>query len=166
MPPLWWATRGHHGHVAARLLAEPNLDVNAVGQFQASIPDRSTSLHHAVQGQRLPILRLLLTERRLDPNITDRLRRTPLGWAASQGNSEVVELLLARPDIQVNAVERGEQPPLWLAARGGQSGSAASLARRYQSRTGYPSATALGFHQRRPPGYCDATTCRGRAIEC
>lgn len=93
--PLWWATRGHHDHVAARLLAEPNLDVNAVGQFQASIPDRSTSLHHAVQGQRLPILRLLLTERRLDPNITDRLRRTPLGWAASQGNSEVVELLLA-----------------------------------------------------------------------
>ncbi|KAF7159472.1 hypothetical protein CNMCM5623_004810 [Aspergillus felis] len=41
-------TRGNDNHVAARLLAEPNIDINAVGQFKQPLPDRSTSLHHAV----------------------------------------------------------------------------------------------------------------------
>lgn len=43
--PLWWATRNDHDDVAARLLAKQNIDVNAVGQFEAPEPDRSTSLH-------------------------------------------------------------------------------------------------------------------------
>ncbi|EAW13525.1 uncharacterized protein ACLA_055730 [Aspergillus clavatus NRRL 1] len=43
--PLWWATRNDHDDVAARLLAKPNIDVNAVGQFEAPEPDRPTSLH-------------------------------------------------------------------------------------------------------------------------
>jgi ankyrin repeat protein len=32
--PLWWATRGNYENVAARLLAEPNADINTVGQFE------------------------------------------------------------------------------------------------------------------------------------
>jgi ankyrin repeat protein len=114
--PLWWATRDNYEHVAARLLAEPNADINAVGHFERPLPDRSTSLHHAVQGRSDLIIRLLLMEKSLDPNILDHQGRTPLGWAACQGDVETVEWLLTRRAIQVNAVNQNEQPPLWLAA--------------------------------------------------
>jgi ankyrin repeat protein len=117
--PLWWATRRHHNRVAERLLEEPNPAVNAVSQFETPDPDRSTSLHHAVQGRSMPIIGKLLAVRTLDPNVTDHLKRTPLGWAASEGDVEMVRLLLSRPDVLVNAGEPDEQPPLWLAAARG-----------------------------------------------
>ncbi|GFG19250.1 ankyrin repeat protein [Aspergillus udagawae] len=117
--PLWWATRRNHNRVAARLLAEPNADVNAVGQFERPLPDRSTSLHHAVQGRATLIVRLLLMEKGLNPNVVDLQGWTPLGRAALQGDVRTVELLLTRRDIQVNATMQSEQPPLWLAARHG-----------------------------------------------
>jgi hypothetical protein len=74
--PLWWATRGNYEHVAARLLAEPNADINTVGQFENPLP---TVLHHAVQGRSDLIIRLLLMEKSLDPNILDHQGQTP--WA-------------------------------------------------------------------------------------
>lgn len=116
--PLWWATRRRHYRVAERLLEEPNSVVNTIGQFGTPDPDRSTSLHHAVRGQSMPIIGRLLAVRGLDPNITDHLKRTPLGWAASEGDVETVRLLLTRPDVSVNA-RADEQPPLWLAAARG-----------------------------------------------
>jgi ankyrin repeat protein len=115
--PLWWATRRNHKPVAARLLAEPDVDVNAVGQFERPLAERSTSLHHAVKHRAKLIIRLLLMETSLDPNVTDHQGWTPLALAASQGDVKTVEWLLARRDIQVNAAD--EQPPLWLAARHG-----------------------------------------------
>jgi ankyrin repeat protein len=117
--PLWWATRGNHIHVAARLLAEPNVDINAISQFERPLPDRSTSLHHAVRGRATLIIRLLLMEKSLDPNVVDHRGWTPLGRAARQGDVRTVEWLLGRRDIQVNAITQSEQPPLWLAARHG-----------------------------------------------
>jgi ankyrin repeat protein len=102
--------------VAARLLAEPNADINTVGQFETALPDRSTSLHHAVQGRSDLVIRLLVMEKSLDPNILDHQGRTPLGWAACQGDVDTVEWLLTRRGIQVNAANQNEQPPLWLAA--------------------------------------------------
>jgi ankyrin repeat protein len=102
--------------VAARLLAEPNADINAVGQFERRLPDQSTSLHHGVQGRSKLIIRLLLLEKSLDPNVPDHQGRTPLGWAACQGDVETVEWLLTRRGIQVNAANQNGQPPLWLAA--------------------------------------------------
>ncbi|KAF4237524.1 hypothetical protein CNMCM8980_002427 [Aspergillus fumigatiaffinis] len=117
--PLWWATRRRHTCVAEQLLEEPNVAVNAIGKFGTPDPDRSTSLHHAVQGRLMVIIVKLLAVRALDPNVTDHLKRTPLGWAASEGDVEMVRLLLTRPDISVNAGELDEQPPLWLAAARG-----------------------------------------------
>jgi ankyrin repeat protein len=102
--------------VAERLLEEPNPAVNAVSQFKTPDLDRSTSLHHAVQGRLTLIIGKLLAVGSLDPNVTDHLKRTPLGWAASEGDVETVRLLLTRPDVAVNAGEPDEQPPLWLAA--------------------------------------------------
>ncbi|GIJ91861.1 hypothetical protein Asppvi_010836 [Aspergillus pseudoviridinutans] len=116
---LWWATRRNNTRVAARLLAEPNVDINAVGQFERPLPDRSTSLHHAVRGRANLIIRLLLREKSLDPNVVDHQGWTPLACAARQGDVKTVEWLLARPDIQGNASKQNEQSPLWLAARHG-----------------------------------------------
>ncbi|KAF4232405.1 hypothetical protein CNMCM8980_004881 [Aspergillus fumigatiaffinis] len=101
--PLWWATRGNHRHVAARLLAEPNVNINAVGQLEGT---RSTSLHHAAQGQATLIIRLLLMEKSFDPNVADHQGWTPLGWAVREGDVKTVEWLLGRPDIQVNATKK------------------------------------------------------------
>ncbi|KAH1581818.1 hypothetical protein KXX44_002345, partial [Aspergillus fumigatus] len=46
---------------------------------------------------------------------------TPLCWAASQGDVEMVDLLLTRPEIRINGVEGEEVPPLCLAAREGHT---------------------------------------------
>ncbi|KAF7183608.1 hypothetical protein CNMCM7691_003887 [Aspergillus felis] len=119
--PLWWATGGHHYKVAARLLDEPDVDVNAVSRIERPLPDRSTSLHHTVQGRDMSIIRRLLTKETLDPNVADHQKWTPLGWAADQGDVETVELLLTRPNIQVNGLEHKEAPPLCLAARRGHT---------------------------------------------
>lgn len=80
--------------MAKQLLEEPNLAVNAVGQFETPDLDQSTSLYHAVQGRSTPIIGKLLAVGSLDPNVTDHLKRTPLGWAASKGDVETVRLLL------------------------------------------------------------------------
>jgi ankyrin repeat protein len=118
--PLWWATRGRPSRVAKRLLEESNAAVNAVGRFETSrYRDRSTSLHHAVQARVTETVRKLLAVRALNPNVSDHQKWAPLCWAASQGDVEMVELLLTRPDIRVNGVERKEAPPLCLAAREG-----------------------------------------------
>ncbi|GIJ84937.1 hypothetical protein Asppvi_003792 [Aspergillus pseudoviridinutans] len=117
--PLWWATRCRNDGVAARLLAEPNVDVNAIGHHlrRPGYMDRSTSLHHAVQARAIGIIRQLLAVTNLNPNVTDHLKRTPLGWAAMEGDVQTVELLLTRSDVLVNT-GGGEQTPLWLAATG------------------------------------------------
>ncbi|GFF57805.1 hypothetical protein IFM51744_09338 [Aspergillus udagawae] len=119
--PLWWATRNQHDEVAARLLAEAYVDVNTVSRIERPLPDRSTSLHHTVQGRNVSIIRRLLTKETLDPNVVDEQKWTPLGWAADQGDVETVELLLTRPNIQVNGLEHKEAPPLCLAARRGHT---------------------------------------------
>ncbi|KAH2484067.1 hypothetical protein KXV28_003703 [Aspergillus fumigatus] len=119
--PLWWATQNRHDELAALLLAEPNVDVNTVNQLERPFPDRSTSLHHAVQARDVRIMRLLLTKEDLDPNVADHQKWTPLCWAASQGDVEMVDLLLTRPEIRINGVEGEEVPPLCLAAREGHT---------------------------------------------
>jgi ankyrin repeat protein len=80
--------------MAERLLEEPNPAINAVSQFKTLNPDQSTSLHHAVQGRSMRIIGNLLAVRTLNPNVTNHLKQTPLGWAASKGDVETVGLLL------------------------------------------------------------------------
>lgn len=110
--------KNRHDELAALLLAEPNVDVNAVNQLERPFPDRSTSLHRAVQARDVRIMSLLLTKEDLDPNVADHQKWTPLCWAASQGDVEMVDLLLTRPEIRINGVEGEEVPPLCLAGWG------------------------------------------------
>jgi ankyrin repeat protein len=67
-----------------------------LGQFERPLPDRSTSLHHAVWGRVTLIIRLLLMEKSLDPNVVDHRGWTPLSRAARQGDVRTVEWLLGR----------------------------------------------------------------------
>lgn len=114
--PLWCATRhGHHG-ATLRLLKERNVNVNAVGQFET---EKSTPLHHAVDGRSPQIVQRLLAKTALNPNITDNIGRTPLSCAAHEGDLQIVEYLLRRPDVRVNAVGEFERSPLWSAASQG-----------------------------------------------
>ncbi|GFF96244.1 hypothetical protein IFM53868_08439 [Aspergillus udagawae] len=117
MTPIWLATRYGRDEIACRLLAKPDLDVNAVVTERTVGVGRewSTSLHHAVQRGCLLIARLLLANDRLDPNITDHLLRTPLHWAASNGNIKMVNLLLSRRDVLLNAEDIDGSTPLMLA---------------------------------------------------
>lgn len=117
--PLWYATRhGHHG-VALRLLNKRNVNVNAIGQFETYMPEKSTSLHHAVDRRAPQIVQRLLAKTALNPNIIDHTGQTPLSRAAHNGDLQIVDYLLQRPDVRVNAVETDELPPLWSAASQG-----------------------------------------------
>ncbi|OJZ79597.1 hypothetical protein ASPFODRAFT_148864, partial [Aspergillus luchuensis CBS 106.47] len=116
--PLWYATRHGHHNVALRLLEESNVIVNAVCRFQ-TMPEKSTSLHHAVNCNATLTVQRLLVRTALNPNITDDCGRTPLCCASHAGNLPMVELLLGRSDVRVNAAKKSEQPPLWSAASQG-----------------------------------------------
>ncbi|KAE8389309.1 ankyrin repeat-containing domain protein [Aspergillus alliaceus] len=91
--------------------------------------ERSTSLHHAVQRDCLLIARLLVANDQLDPSITDHLLRTPLHWAAGNGNLRMVNLLLSRQDVLLNAEDIDGSTPLMLAVIRDHTDVAKRLAR-------------------------------------
>jgi cytohesin len=115
--PIWLATRYGRDDVARRLLTIPDLDVNAAatesrvgGGLQISTP-----LHQAVKRGHTLIARLLVANGLLDPNISDHRRRTPLHWAAGNGNLGMVDILLSRQDVLLNAEDIDGSTPLMLA---------------------------------------------------
>nr|XP_001402132.2 hypothetical protein ANI_1_2064184 [Aspergillus niger CBS 513.88] len=116
--PLWYATRHGHYNVALKLLEESNVIVNTVCRLQTQ-PEKSTSLHHAVNCNATQTVQRLLARTALNPNVTDDCGRTPLSCASRAGNLPMVELLLSRSDVRVNSAEQNEQPPLWSAASQG-----------------------------------------------
>ncbi|KAJ6056969.1 hypothetical protein N7460_000291 [Penicillium canescens] len=87
------------------LLLEFGADVNAANQ----------------QRQNYSVAKRIVEKRELNPNILGCFRWTPLGHAARDGNVDMVELLLRRDDIRINAVDPGEDSPLWLATKCGRT---------------------------------------------
>ncbi|KAJ6033790.1 uncharacterized protein N7446_007917 [Penicillium canescens] len=116
--PLWWSTRLKHDNISTRLLAEDGVDLNAVG-WKSGLS--TTSLYHAVERQNYSVAKRIVEKRELNPNILGCFRWTPLGHAARDGNVDMVELLLRRDDIRINAVDPGEDSPLWLATKCGRT---------------------------------------------
>ncbi len=87
---------------ASRLLQEPGIDVNAIGN--------STPLGAAVMRRHLDMVNLLLAAPGIDVNALTRKypgAMTPLMRAAERGGVEIVAALLAAPGIQVNARDHG-----------------------------------------------------------
>ncbi|KAG4253032.1 hypothetical protein FPRO03_14254 [Fusarium proliferatum] len=60
-------------------------------------------LSTALLGTREPVLRLLLNLPVRDPNERDQWGRSPLWWAVSTGNVEMVTRLIAIPEVDINA---------------------------------------------------------------
>jgi len=63
-------------------------------------------------------------------------RRTPLAWAAERGHFGVVQLLLAREDINPNIPDGIGRTPLALAVRAGHDG-VVKLLKRQNIHTAY-----------------------------
>jgi ankyrin repeat protein len=127
--PMWLATRYGRDDVASRLLALPDLNLNAAAtEVTANAGEEtSTSLHHVVRRGSPPIARLQVATKQLDPNVTDHLGRTPLHWAANNVDLAMVNLLLDRLDMVVASKDTKGSTPLKMAIQQGHFGVAHRL---------------------------------------
>ncbi|KAJ5111836.1 hypothetical protein NUU61_001466 [Penicillium alfredii] len=113
---FWWSSYLGHDEVGKRFLDEQGLDVNFLGS-KDDPRWRKTAFYLAVHRNNLPLVSHMLaaTHLQLDPNTIGDHRWSPLGAAAYQGSYEMVNLLLRAKGIRINAVDEGEDDPLWLA---------------------------------------------------
>ena len=130
LTPLMWAAR-YGGEGVAKLLLER-------GHAQPGIPDMhgQTALSWAAASGQEGVVKLFLSRRFVNPGSIGRLRgmpqvmsllfgrryvnpsrpdsycRTPLSWAAENGNEEIVKLLLKREDVSPEGSNSCGQTPL------------------------------------------------------
>ncbi len=77
-----------------------------------------SALHLAVKSGDSHMVRYLSHELRLNTNTQDAFGRTPLHWAAQQGNMQIVEtLLLAHADIEAKD-DGGVEPQIYAETNG------------------------------------------------
>ena len=67
-------------------------------------------------------VKLLLEDRNVDPDSSDRNGRTPLSFAASGGHGGVANLILEHKDVNPNSHDTNDRTPLSFAALGGHEG--------------------------------------------
>ena len=98
-----------------KVLINSGEDINAFGMQDPSC--YTTPLILAIKLQRANLASILLTEKNvnLDINKVDSNNWTPLHHAASKRDVESVELLLRRPDINVNQMDGDQVTPLMSA---------------------------------------------------
>ena len=110
---LLWAARWGHDKIVNSLLdrgADPEVK-NDKG---------STALYWAVRYEHVKTVELLLKKGKANPNTTRKLGLVaPLVIASAYGNNEIVKLLLAHPNCDVNIRIRGGEIPIHHAAREG-----------------------------------------------
>ena len=112
--PLMFACKQGHVKVIRQLLD--------YGAAINDISDRGeTALFEAIYGDHEEALKSLLSQTELEINIvhTKQEYRTGLMLAASQGQSNIVEILLGHPNIDVNAQDSNGDSALCLAAEFG-----------------------------------------------
>ena len=67
------------------------------------------ALHFCVNQGGLEILKRFLLEPKIDVNVKQAIGRTPLMWATTAGNIEVLEELIAHKDIMVNMTDNNSK---------------------------------------------------------
>ncbi|KLJ11224.1 hypothetical protein EMPG_13488 [Blastomyces silverae] len=80
---------------------------------------RRTPLSYAAGSGNVAIVRKLLADARVDPDVKDEEELTPLQWAAINGHEKVVALLLEKEVVDVNSMDRKLRTPLSNAAHRG-----------------------------------------------
>ena len=96
------------------LLAAPNIEVNKTNI------DGATPLLVAVSKGHAPIVQALL-DKNADVTLVDKEGGTLLHWAAYKGNLNVVQILLAAPNIEVHKTNIDGATPLHTAAQNGHT---------------------------------------------
>ena len=108
--------------IMVSLLKINKWDVNATGSFG------TTALVWATKRGHDAIVKVLLGQEGVDPNIVDHSGRTPLSWAAgpwlwprgtSEGRERVVKMLLERNDVNPDSPDKTGRTPLSWAAENG-----------------------------------------------
>jgi ankyrin repeat protein len=117
--PLYYAIRRGDEEVVDALLAHPRLDIN----------DHPQLLMSAAECGRTKMFTTLLTCENFNVNATTgNSKRTALHEAAFHNQKSIVRLLLARPDIHVNALTVNNETALHLAVMCGRRITALMLA--------------------------------------
>jgi len=73
---------------------------------------------------------MLLERKDIAADVADKHGRTPLSWAAGNGNDYVVKMLLARDDVNPYTKDKSGGTPLVWAAGNGQEEAVKMLVRR------------------------------------
>ncbi|KAI9764627.1 MAG: hypothetical protein M1839_005795 [Geoglossum umbratile] len=85
------------------------------------IPENNgrTSLSWAAQSGELDLMRLLLDQQNVEPNIANTNQKTPLSYAAEEGHDEIIRLLMERDISYINEKDSTGRTSLMLAAKNG-----------------------------------------------
>ncbi|KAL4722211.1 hypothetical protein ACLX1H_010989 [Fusarium chlamydosporum] len=110
-PLSWAAERGFEG-VMVLLLANQGVNVDCKDTFGW------TPLFYSVSNNFKTGVRLLL-ERGADTGTKDNRGRTPLPWAAEEGNEDIVAVMLTSNNVDVNSKDETGQTPLFSALKNG-----------------------------------------------
>ncbi|KAF3284216.1 hypothetical protein TWF970_011436 [Orbilia oligospora] len=116
---LAWAEANRHGTVA-ELLSGPSNNPTAI-----DTPKDPSLLFRAAKDGNGAAIRMLIEVIPADPK--DATGRTPLSWAAMEGQTDVVKILLESENIDVNSKDATGRTPLSWAAMKGQTDAAKVL---------------------------------------
>ena len=87
-PVLNWASWNGHAQIVKLLLAHPDIEVNLLN-------GGSTPISLACEVRQVSVVRVLLTDPRVDVTLDDYYGRTPLWFASYFGHIEIIEWLIA-----------------------------------------------------------------------
>ncbi|KAJ5725543.1 uncharacterized protein N7483_006900 [Penicillium malachiteum] len=114
---FWLSVHLGRDKISERFLNDSRVDVNFRGG--SVIPQwQTTPLYIACYRRNIQMVSCILAATnfpRVDPNIQGDMGMSPLRAAAYQGIYELVAMLLKADGIRINAVDEGENDPLWLA---------------------------------------------------
>ncbi|KAK4167514.1 ankyrin repeat-containing domain protein, partial [Cladorrhinum sp. PSN259] len=120
--PLWWAAQNGSTAAAKELLSHGGVDVNAADPWTGQTP-----LLLAARGGFKEMVKLLLNQNDINPDVFDIKGRTALWYAAEQNHPEIAHILLENESVMKNARDIYGQTPLATAASRGNTATVALL---------------------------------------
>lgn len=113
--PLMLAIQNDFNKIAQMIVSHPSLKLDStVTTSRYSRIASDTMFHYLMGHSSIEVMKSILERKDVDPNIVDKMGRTPLLLAIEKKNEEMVKLLLEHPKVDVNkstmALRRTETP--------------------------------------------------------